>query len=441
MEGDWQEVSFPEAIDFREGPGILAKDFHDEGVPLVRLAGLDRGGSVLTDCNYLDPNKVAKKWNHFRLEKGDILVSTSASLGRIAVVGDKGVGAIPYTGIIRMRPRDGRLIAPFIRYLLEGPHFQRQAEMLGAGSVIRHFGPTHLREMTVIVPPLPEQRAIAHILGTLDDKIELNRRMNETLEGMARALFKSWFVDFNPVRAKMDGRWQSGESLPGLPAGLYDLFPNRLVQSEFGEVPEGWEVGLLREFASMTRNSVKPQQHLDEVFAHYSIPAFDDGRTPVLEAGEAIKSNKYLVGPHSILVSKLNPRIPRVWLPAAADGPRAICSTEFLVTEPADLGHRSWFYCLLTSEAFQTRFRTLVTGTSGSHQRVRPQAYMALPIVAPPKELRSLFAETADALLSRSQAGRHESESLAALRSTLLPKLISGELRLREAEQSVEQAT
>ncbi len=90
--------------------------------------------------------------------------------------------------------------------------------------------------------PLPEQRAIAHILGTLDDKIELNRRMNETLEEMARALFKSWFVDFEPVRAKMDGRWRRGESLPGLPAEHYDLFPDRLAPSELGEIPEGWEV-------------------------------------------------------------------------------------------------------------------------------------------------------------------------------------------------------
>ena len=94
---------------------------------------------------------------------------------------------------------------------------------------------------TVELPPrdLAEQRAIAHVLGTLDDKIELNRRMNETLEEMARALFKSWFVDFEPVRAKMEGRWRRGESLPGLPAEHYDLFPDRLVDSELGDDPGG----------------------------------------------------------------------------------------------------------------------------------------------------------------------------------------------------------
>ena len=91
--------------------------------------------------------------------------------------------------------------------------------------------------LEIPIPPLPKQRAIAYVLGTLDDKIELNRRMNETLEAMARALFKSWFVDFEPVRAKMDGRWRRGESLPGLPAEHYDLFPDRLVDSELGGDP------------------------------------------------------------------------------------------------------------------------------------------------------------------------------------------------------------
>ena len=108
-----------------------------------------------------------------------------------------------------------------------------------------------MHQALVQVPPLPEQRAIAHVLGTLDDKIELNRRMNETLEEMARALFKSWFVDFDPVRAKMEGRWRRGESLPGLPTDLYDLFPDRMAPSELGEIPDGWEVkalGMLQPF-------------------------------------------------------------------------------------------------------------------------------------------------------------------------------------------------
>ncbi|MGC9261848.1 MAG: restriction endonuclease subunit S, partial [Phycisphaerae bacterium] len=108
-----------------------------------------------------------------------------------------------------------------------------------------------LDNLKIQLPPLPEQRAIAHILGTLDDKIELNRRQNETLEAMARTLFKAWFVDFEPVRAKLEGRWQRGQTLPGLPAHLYDLFPDRLVESELGEIPEGWEVGRIADLAEV----------------------------------------------------------------------------------------------------------------------------------------------------------------------------------------------
>ena len=119
---------------------------------------------------------------------------------------------------------------------------------LRSGSGQPLLNQTILSSIPTVIPPLPTQRAIAHILGTLDDKIELNRRMNATLEAMARALFKSWFVDFEPVRAKMDGRWLRGESLPGLPADLYDLFPDRLVDSDLGEVPEGWEIRPLGDF-------------------------------------------------------------------------------------------------------------------------------------------------------------------------------------------------
>ena len=121
-----------------------------------------------------------------------------------------------------------------------------------------------LSSIPASVPEITEQRRIAHILGTLDDKIELNRRMNRTLEEMARALFKSWFVDFAPVRAKMDGRWRRGQSLPGLPADLYDLFPDRLAPSELGEIPAGWMVKALGEVISVvggTTPSTKVEEY------------------------------------------------------------------------------------------------------------------------------------------------------------------------------------
>jgi len=295
-------------------------------------------------------------------------------------------------------------------------------------------------QVKVPLPCFEEQRTIAHILGTLDDKIELNRRMSETLEAMARALFKSWFVDFDPVRAKMDGRWRPGQSLPGLPAHLYDLFPDRLVESELGEIPEGWEVGTVEDLGDLSRESVKPGDHPEEVFHHYSIPAYDEGRMPRDEAGSEIKSNKYLVLPGSVLLSKLNPRIPRVWLPSEAPSRRAICSTEFLVVCPRIGRNRAFLYSLLTSSSFSFRFATLVTGTSGSHQRVKPLAFRRMAIVRPSVTAADRFGAEASVLLGRVESLRQESRILAALRDTLLPKLVSGELRVNEASKLMENA-
>ena len=126
------------------------------------------------------------------------------------------------------------------------------------GSTMPKLTQGNMNRIPLLTPPLPKQRTIAYVLGTLDDKIELNRRMNETLEAMARALFKSWFVDFEPVRAKMEGRWRRGESLPGIPADLYDLFPDRLVPSELGEIPEGWEVKALGECLATLETGKRP---------------------------------------------------------------------------------------------------------------------------------------------------------------------------------------
>ncbi|QUV92473.1 restriction endonuclease subunit S [Chloracidobacterium aggregatum] len=430
MAGEWIEVPFPEVIDFQEGPGILAKDFRNDGVPLVRLSGLERGGSVLSGCNYLDPEMVARKWTHFALATGDVLLSTSASLGRIAVVGEDAVGAIPYTGIIRMRPRDGRLIAPFLRYLLEGPDFQQQAEMVGVGSVIRHFGPMHLRQMSVKLPPPDDQRAIAHILGTLDDKIELNRRMSQTLEAMARALFKAWFVDFDPVRAKMEGRWQRGQSLPGLPAHLYDLFPDRLVDSELGEIPEGWEVATLGNVAENPRRSVQP----------YSIPpdtpyialehmprrciALSDWGT-----AEGIESNKFEFRKGEILFGKLRPYFHKVGV-APVDG---VCSTDIVVVCPRTPHWFAFVLCVVSSDDF-VEFTN--AGSTGTKMPRTSWADMArYEIALPPDALAQAFNGIVRRQVDRLIAAVHESRTLAALRDALLPKLIRGEIRVKDAER------
>src|ERR1700730_12493969 len=204
----------------------------------------------------------------------------------------------------------------------------------------------NLSRIPLLAPPLREQCAIAQILGTLDEKIELNRRMNETLEAIAQALFKSWFVDFDPVRDKAEGRE------PGLLKEVAALFPDSFQESELGEIPRGWSIGKVEDLASLSREGLNPGDFPEDAFAHYSIPAFDAVRMPRIEKGGTIKSYKFIVQQSSVLFSKLNPRIPRVWLPEVPSSMRAVCSTEFLVVLPRMGIPREALYCLFASKAF-----------------------------------------------------------------------------------------
>ena len=319
----------------------------------------------------------------------------------------------------------------FAYYLLKSFDFSSFNSGSAQPSLNRNF----VHPVPIDVPSPSEQRAIARILGTLDDKIDLNRRMNETLEAMARALFKSWFVDFDPVRAKAAGRET------GLPRDVADLFPDRLVDSELGEIPEGWSVGTLADVAVVTRAGVDPGAAPMQTFAHHSLPAFDDGQSPLQELGSAILSLKFKVPAGAVLVSRLNPEIERIWLVDVTPGDVAICSTEFLVLQPRAPFGRSFVFSLARSAPFRSGLQSLVTGTSNSHQRARPEAVMSIPVVRPDERVARAFDAMTSNLLMRSQAARRGSRTLAALRDALLPKLLSGELRVPDAERVVEAAT
>ena len=187
---------------------------------------------------------------------GDVLLNiTGDSVARVCQVDPMVLPSRVNQHVAIVRTDPDKLDAAYLRYYLASPEVQAILLSWAGSGGTRNALTKQMIESFVVQAPadLAEQRAIAHVLGTLDDKIELNRRMNETLEAMARALFKSWFVDFEPVRAKMEGRWRRGQSLPGIAAELYDLFPGRLVASELGEIPEGWEVKALGESAKVVK--------------------------------------------------------------------------------------------------------------------------------------------------------------------------------------------
>jgi type I restriction enzyme S subunit len=363
----------------------------------------------------------------------DVVLSRRCNPGETAFVPQRLEFALGQN-LVLLRADGTRVFPPFLRWLVRGPEWWEQiGKFLNVGAVFDSLKCADVPNFELHIPPLEEQRAIAHILGTLDDKIELNRRMNETLEAMARAIFKSWFVDFDPVRAKMEGRQPAGMDVE-----TAALFPDSFENSALGKIPKDWRAGNASEVLSLGRDTVAPGDSPDEVFDHYSIPAFDEGRVPKTERGDQIKSNKFTVPSEGVLLSKLNPRIPRVWLPKVVTDRRSVASTEFLVSLPKGDATRDYLYGLFKSDSFLDVFTSLVTGTSGSHQRVKPEYLLGMHVVIPSRACMVHFSETIGPLLKRAVTNIVESRTFATIRDTLLPKLISGEIRVKHAKRTAE---
>ena len=291
-----------------------------------------------------------------------------------------------------------------------------------------------LASVPITLPPIEEQRAIAHILGTLDDKIELNRQQNATLEAMARALFKAWFVDFEPVRAKMEGRWQPGQSLPGLPAHLYDLFPDRLVESELGEIPEGWLWVPASELVEFNPTELLRKGTVAPYLDMAALPT--SGSWPDLPALREFGSGMRFRNGDTLL-ARITPCLENgktAFVQNLPQGALAWGSTEFIVLRPKAPVPAEYAYLLARDKAFRDHAIRSMTGTSG-RQRVQADSVAAFKVASPlDAEIWTAFADFVAPQFKGIKANSETSQTLAQLRDTLLPKLISGELRVPDAE-------
>lgn len=437
MEISWPSRLLEDLVDCildRRGvtPIKLGSTFKDSGHRVIS-AKVIKGGIVdlsADDARFVDDLTYAK-WMRTPLDAGDVILTSEAPLGEVAYLPRK-VDWCLGQRLFAIRAESRVLEGRFLYYAMQSSFVKHELLSRASGTTVHGIRQSELRKISVPLPPLSEQRAIATMLGALDDKIELNRKMSATLEAMARALFKSWFVDFDPVRAKAEGRD------PGLPPEIAALFPDSFEDSELGGIPTGWRIEHVGSIANVNRLTINPTAYPDENFCHYSLPAFDDRRCPSRQTGSEIQSNKFVVPRNSVLLSRLNPRTPRVWMPRVDGVLRSICSPEFAVMTP-NIFSRELLYCLFSSPNFCGVFATMVTGTSGSHQRVKPDSLAKMPVVSPPKSVAERFTDFAGPILSRAQHCLNESQLLATLRDTLLPKLISGEIRVTDAERLVEQ--
>jgi type I restriction enzyme S subunit len=292
------------------------------------------------------------------------------------------------------------------------------------GSVAERLNLPTIRALPVLAPELSEQRAIAAILGVLDDKIELNRKMSATLEAIARALFKSWFVDFDPVRAKAEGRD------PGLPAEIAARFPDSFEETAHGQIPSGWRVGALGEVARNIRNGISHNDILEGT-PYIGLEHMPRRSIALDRWGHAfqLESNKSEFQQGNILFGKLRPYFHKVGI-APVDG---VCSTDILVVSETSADWSAFVLMHLSSDALVTHTDRCSTGTK--MPRASWDHIGTYEVALPPLEIARLLTAAISPMTGRIIAGIHESRTLAALRDALLPKLISGELRVGDAER------
>jgi type I restriction enzyme, S subunit len=311
------------------------------------------------------------------------------------------------------------------------------------GSTMPKLTQGNMNRIPLLTPSLPEQRAIAQVLGTLDDKIELNRRMNETLEAMARALFKSWFVDFDPVRAKAEGRE------PGLAKSVVDLFPDRIEGSELGEIPKGWRVaslascvrvirGLSYKGSGLSRHGV-PMHNLNSIYEgggykHDGLKHYEGEYKPnhLARSGDLIVANTEQ-GHHRLLIGYA------AIVPGCFNG-ESLFSHHIYRVRPHDTSGLTVDYLchLLNTGVMHDTVSGYANGTTVNMLPI--DALQTPQILVPPPGVISAFDNIAEASRKRQEEMVEESQTLATLRDALLPKLVSGELRVKDAERFVGRA-
>lgn len=420
-------------------------EFVDSGVAFIRAADMNDGRVLFDSASKI--NEHAKK----RITKGiglpgDVLLSHKGTVGKVALVPNDAPDFVCSPQTTFWRTRDpNRLDRKYLYAFLRSPAFHAQlATRAGETDMAPYVSLTSQRGLSVAVPPIDVQRAIAHILGTLDDKIELNRRMNETLEAMARTLFKSWFVDFDHVRAKVEGRD------PALPRALADVFPDSFEESELGEIPRGWAVKPLSYSVDVVRGLSYKGSGLSErgVPMHNLNSIYEGGgyKHEGLKRYGGDYKTQHLVRAGDVIVANTEQGHDRLLIGYAAIVParfseESLFSHHIYRVRPKPDSHLTADYlCHLLNTSVM---HDIVSGyANGTTVNMLPIDGLQSPLILlPPSRLVSAFTGFASAARLRHEEMIEESRVLAALRDTLLPKLISGELPVEDAPSMVAEIT
>ena len=409
MISEWNSGKIEQLARVRSGYAFKGSQWMDEGVPVVKIGNVKRGRLDLKGCSFVTEADATS--SGFLLSNGDILIGLTGYVGEVAKV--RGFDTLV------LNQRVGKFFPSeycdpdFLFFLVANDEFRQRVEAASHGSAQANVSPTAIENLEVAYPELPEQRAIAHILGALDDKIDLNRRMNATLEEMARALFKNWFVDFGPTRAKMEGR------APYLASDIWSLFPDAF--DEDGK-PEGWEVGNVGDLIELLdskrvplssrerekRKGPYPYHGATSVMDHVDNYLFDDVLLLLGEDGSVAQADG-------------RPYTQYVWGKIWVNNHAHVIKGSGVSVEQLKC-----FFDMVDIAPFVT----------GAVQPKLNQANLKrVPFTKGSKQLHHAFDKIIAPWFSRIRQNAHESRTLTALRDTLLPKLMSGEVRVKDAEK------
>jgi type I restriction enzyme S subunit len=434
MTGEWETSRLGDLVAHQKGFAFKSAEYRSSGHPIVRVSNFTDRSIDMAECSYLSPESVAQ-YEAYKLKHRDAVIATVGSwptnpasvVGKTICVPEKANDALLNQNAVRLRAKD-KLDQQFLFYLLKQPDFQTYIVGTAQGSASQAsitlndiFGFEFQR------PPLAEQKAIAAVLGALDEKIELNRQMNATLEAMARALFQSWFVDFDPVRAKLDGRQPVG-----IDKATADLFPNSFEDSELGHMPKGWRVGSIYEIADVIYGAP---------FSSKQFNANHDGKplirirdladeTPGVWTPE-VHPKGYTVQPGDIVVGMDGEFRAYLWGGNPAWLNQRVCVFAPRVGFSAAFVRNSIIDPLAMVEATETATTVIHLGKNDIDR---------FKVIIPPQAIHAAFAKLCQPWYDRIVANKQQSRTLATLRDTLLPKLLSGELRVAGVESKLEAA-
>ena len=400
-------------------PSTKIPEYFGHGFPFFTPRDMDGKRFITTTERYLTQKGVDSVKSSF-LPPESILVSCIGSdMGKVTINKMAGVSNQQINSIILDQEKFNLL---YVYYNLSAR--QKELKNLGAsGSALPILNKGDFSKVQIFLPPLATQERIADILGTLDDKIELNRQMNHTLEAMARAIFKSWFVDFDPVYAKMEGR-----DYP-LPAEVLDLFPAELVESELGLIPKGWEVGKLKDIIDFNPH-YRLSKGTEATYLEMKVLP-EKGFFPTdWRKREFTSGTKFTNG--DTLLARITPCLENgktAYINFLEPNEIAWGSTEYIVMRTKKDLPNTYSYLLARNGSFRKSAIKSMTGSSG-RQRVQRKTLEELPTVIAPNKIYGKFDKIIKSMFEKMTANNLENITLAEIRDTLLPKLMSGKIIL-----------